>query len=173
MTVTEPGSWGSDKIVSTDALSIMGEEVYACNVTNKWFEEGRTFGDDIALLHSEVSEMLEEFRDGNNRTTYRHENVSVDEQRMLLFTQFLAYRNGEVVGGGRSSEEAKLEAHRQGCKDFQILIGKPIGVPSEAADVLIRLLDTCKRYDIDLFTEFRKKLDYNWTRGPRHGSKAL
>lgn len=45
------------------SLEQMEEEVYRTNVANGWFEDGRTFGDDIALLHSEVSEAFEAFRD--------------------------------------------------------------------------------------------------------------
>jgi hypothetical protein len=41
------------------ALLDAQEEVYAINQANGWFEDDRTVGDDVALLHSEVSEMLE------------------------------------------------------------------------------------------------------------------
>ena len=136
-----PTEWGSDKILDTTVLDCMAEEVYACNVANGWFEADRSFGDDIALLHSEVSEMLEEHRDGCNVTIFEHK---ID---------------GRVVRG--------IEQYVNG------VLGKPVGVPSEAADILVRLLDTCKRHDIDLFHEFRQKLDFNWTRGHKHGGKAL
>jgi NTP pyrophosphatase (non-canonical NTP hydrolase) len=33
------------------------------NKANGWFDDDRTFGDEIALLHSEVSEVLEAFRE--------------------------------------------------------------------------------------------------------------
>jgi hypothetical protein len=39
--------------------------------------------------------------------------------------------------------------------------------------VLVRLLDTCARYDINLGREFTRKLEYNATRGHRHGGKNL
>jgi NTP pyrophosphatase (non-canonical NTP hydrolase) len=39
------------------------DRVYAVNEANGWFEDTRTFGDDIALLHSEVSEAFEAYRD--------------------------------------------------------------------------------------------------------------
>lgn len=116
------------------ALRYMGEEVYACNVANGWFEADRSFGEDIALLHSEVSEMLEAYR----------EDDWGDKQNVSTLNP-----------------------------DGTTYSMKPTGVGSEAADVLVRLLDTCKRYDIDLFAEWRRKLDYNWTRGHKHGGKKL
>lgn len=45
------------------ALQEAEERVFQVNQANGWFEADRTVGDDIALLHSEVSEMLEAFRD--------------------------------------------------------------------------------------------------------------
>lgn len=45
-------------------LKDMQAEVYKINVANGWFDDyDRTFGDDIALLHSEVSEAFEAYRD--------------------------------------------------------------------------------------------------------------
>jgi len=90
----------------------------------------RTFGDDIALLHSEVSEMLEAYR----------------------------------VGGLADQTKEPYDP---------AALPKPEGVGAEAADVLVRLLDTCSRYGIDLFAEWRRKVDYNATREVRHGGKAL
>jgi NTP pyrophosphatase (non-canonical NTP hydrolase) len=45
------------------ALASMQAEVREVNEANGWYEEERTVGEDIALLHSEVSEMLEAYRD--------------------------------------------------------------------------------------------------------------
>lgn len=53
------------------------------------------------------------------------------------------------------------------------ILPKPEGVGSEAADVLIRLLDECDRQNIDLGFEYRRKMEYNKTRGYRHGNKLL
>lgn len=45
------------------SLDAMIEEVHDLNVDKGWFETDRTFGDGIALLHSEVSEALDYFRE--------------------------------------------------------------------------------------------------------------
>lgn len=94
------------------------------NKDNGWHDKEREFGTECALLHSEVSEMLE------------------------------AYRDKQMV----TSKDAT---------------GKPIGMPSEVADVFIRLLDVCYRYKIDLEEEFLTKMAYNETRGYRHGGKVV
>jgi NTP pyrophosphatase (non-canonical NTP hydrolase) len=111
-------------------LSEAGERVNAVNRSNGWFVGDRRVGEDIALLHSEVSEMLEAYRD-----------------------------NGA--------------ADTTGLPDFYGDTVKPEGFGSECADVLVRLLDTCWRYDIDLEWEFERKIAYNATRGYRHGNKRL
>lgn len=44
-------------------LSAMQAEILEVNRANGWFDNDRTVGDDIALLHTEVSEMFEAFRE--------------------------------------------------------------------------------------------------------------
>ena len=116
----------------------MTDMVYQVNLANGWFDDERTVGDDIALLHSEVSEMLEAYRDGGLGDQTRH--MSTSDQGLLT---------GPLPDP------------------------KPEGFGSEAADVLIRLLDTCKRRGVNLAWEFGRKLEYNATRGNRHGGKLL
>lgn len=116
----------------SQALAEAQEDVYDINVANGWFEDDRTVGDDIALLHTEVSEMLEAYRDGGLG----------DQTRML--------------------KNPSLHA-----------LPKPEGFGSEAADVLVRLLDTCKRRGVNLAWEFERKLAFNETRGHKHGGKIL
>lgn len=112
------------------ALEDAAERVYKVNLANGWFEDDRTVGDDIALLHSEVSEMLEAYRDG-----------------------------------GLEDQTVQAEVHGKPVK--------PEGFGSEAADLLIRLLDTVKRRKVNLAWEFERKLGYNATRGHKHGGKNL
>lgn len=115
-------------------LAVAQKRVAEVNFANGWFDGDRRFGEDIALLHSEVSEALEEYRE------HGLEDATQGEAQNLV--------NGFV------------------CP-------KPLGVGSELADVLVRLLDTCERTGIDLEFEFERKLQYNTTRGYKHGGKRL
>lgn len=49
--------------------------------------------------------------------------------------------------------------------------GKPEGVPTELADVLIRIFDLCGRYDIDLGIAVAEKMAYNEGRPRKHGKE--
>ncbi len=105
----------------------MQAEIYKINVEKGWRGPDAkevSFGEAMALLHSEVSEALN------------------------------AYRIA-------------------GTADLTIEGGKPEGVGSEFADVLIRLLDDCDLFGIDLEAEYERKVAYNRTRPYRHGGKAL
>lgn len=91
----------------------MQDWVRRINEQNGWFEADRPFSADIALLHSEVSEAYEGFRN--------HDMNNVHE---------------------------------------------------ELADILIRLLDTCERLEVNLTEEFMRKCLKNMRRGYKHGGKA-
>lgn len=47
--------------------------------------------------------------------------------------------------------------------------GKPEGLASELADIIIRVGDLCGSYNIDLEAVVTEKLAYNRTRPPKHG----
>jgi NTP pyrophosphatase (non-canonical NTP hydrolase) len=107
----------------------MQAEVYKNNVDHGWFDEDRDVGTDIALLHTEVSEMFEAFR---------------------------------ATGLSDATDVVRGLGHQR-------TLPKPEGFGSEAADVFIRLLDTCERRGVDLRAEYERKMEYNRTRPYKHG----
>jgi NTP pyrophosphatase (non-canonical NTP hydrolase) len=50
---------------------------------------------------------------------------------------------------------------------------KPIGIPSEMADIIIRVLDFCGKHRIDIERAVLEKMEYNKTRPFKHGGKKL
>jgi hypothetical protein len=116
-----------------------------------WLDDGRTFGDEIALIVSEASEALEAYRDNGYEswTTYR---PIVDGIRLPKMTAAQLAAIGLSANG--------LEPIRE-------------GVAPELAGLVIRILDACGRHDIDLWAEIRSEMDYNWRREFHHGGRRI
>lgn len=110
-------------------------------VEKGWHDSDRSFGEEIALVHSELSEALEDYRAGKRPNEVWYE------------------KNGEV------SQENVVAQPRPDWK--------PCGIPSELADVCIRIFDMCGRYGIDLEKAIKEKMAYNATRSVRHGGKVI
>lgn len=82
------------------------------------------------------------------------------EQLMLMVTEL-----AEVM------EEYRRNGLTTNLDMLYLEDGKPEGIAAEFADVLIRIADTCGRYDIPLEEALNLKLKYNKTRPYRHGGK--
>lgn len=112
---------------------------HACHINARehgwWDSHGRNFGEMIALMHSELSEALEAYRDGD------------DIQKIY----YGPYKGNSPV----SNEE----------------VPKPLGIASEFADVIIRVLDTCAALGIPIGEALIQKHAYNHTRPHKHGGK--
>lgn len=105
-----------------------------------WDDEGWNRPTQIALMHSELSEALEDLR-----------NPDLDPNTIY----FLNKKTGE-----------RSVVPRPGFE-------KPIGVPIELADVVIRIAHYCHKEGIDLEYALRVKMQYNETRPHRHGGKQF
>ena len=105
-------------------LAELQKEAHAIARDKGWYDTERTFGDFIALIHSELSEALEEFRRGRKEV------------------------HGTLVPVGTIQPPDTIID-----RTFELLLDhdKPVGVAVELADVVIRVADMAEHYDIELY----------------------
>lgn len=120
-------------------------EVHENAKAHGWRDEERSFGELIALCHSELSEALEELRNGYMPTT-------------------IYYSGGT---------EVQDDSTYDGIGSYSVIDQKPEGIPIELADCVIRIMDMCGHYGIDLEAAITEKHEYNKSRPYRHGGKVI
>lgn len=91
------------------------------------------------------------------------------EQQDLLISSKLMLIVSEV------SEALEELRHKgmEGIANLWFEDDKPEGFVVELADVIIRVADLCREYNLDLETALITKMKYNKTRPHRHGGKTL
>ena len=148
-------------------IAQMQEEVVAFCHDKGWSgpdSPPKTFGDCMALLHSEISEAVEAYRNWGLRDA-TPDSLRPHHQRCAVASVALPTmrQDRDVSEGGDCT--CSVQGHNR--------LAKPEGVGSEFADVFIRLLDDCDRFNIDLEMEYERKMGFNRTRPFRHGGKSL
>lgn len=127
-TKMEENQWFFNELMANCSFVTIAAQCHKTAVEKGWFDEGELSPSQIAeklcLVHSEVSEALEDVRRGN------------------------------------------MELHFE--ED-----GKPVGYPSEIADILIRVLDLAVHMKVDLEKAMATKMCYNTTRPYKHGNKKF
>lgn len=124
-------------------LNALAAECHRIAVDHGWWDKPPSFGETVVMCHAELSEAVEEYRDGMPMAYV--EDSSGDQ-----FGSWIPEENPEKWGDK-----------------------KPEGVAVEMADCLIRLLDWFGANGLDVETIVARKCAYNETRTYRHGNKAL
>lgn len=110
------------------SLNELASEIYQITKDHGFWEGTPNFGEQLALVHSEVSETLEDWRHGRS---------------LIDIVQEVGPHSGKP---------------------------KPAGVPIELADIIIRVLNLCGGYGIDIDEAVALKIAYNKERPYRHGN---
>jgi NTP pyrophosphatase (non-canonical NTP hydrolase) len=124
-------------------LNKLRDKIHQNAVEHGWWEKERSFGEIIALCHSELSEALEEYRNGKPDIYYKK----------------------------CGSPECNFGIKCHECEILKEQ--KPEGIAIELADCIIRILDYCGKENIDIEKAIRLKHEYNKTRPYRHGGKVI
>lgn len=124
-------------------ISEIVERAHGNAVQHGFWDPAPEFGTALALVHSELSEALEEMRVGNK---IRPGNP----------TPMIYYSGGGYVA----------TAPTKACT-------KPEGVAIELADAVIRIADLCGHMGIDLESAIALKMEYNEGRPYKHGGKLF
>lgn len=130
----------------------------------------------LALIHSEVSEALEDYRNGKMAPTLR-DDVPVPCAELCCYRDggryacTVRYASTVRTGSGDTPDDARQHAMALARHAHRETL-KPEGFASELADVLIRVFDLAGALGIDLEDAVQSKMAYNKTRPHRHGGKA-
>ena len=126
----------------------LGSMAIRVNAANGWYDgvadDQPSTIEEIAMVINELSEGVQELQRGRK-----------------VYEEYYKYPNG--AWGYEKTREI----------DGVIINGAPSGFGIEMADALIRLLTLARRLDIPLDRLAVRKIEYNATRGYRHGGKLL
>ncbi len=127
-------------------LNDLRDAAHAMAREKGWYDGGaRNIGELLMLVVTEAAEAMEEYRIANG--------PSISETRYEY---------------PRGRPPVSLSQHR---RLFAQGAAKPVGFPSELADILIRCFDLAGYLGIDLDEAVRVKMAHNATRPHRHGGK--
>ena len=182
-------------------LADLQREAHAIALSKGWWDEERTFGDLIALVHSELSEALEAYRDEvlpskphllSTKVASELADVVIRVADMAEWFKIDLAKSLEEDEDLGEAKQAYLEHRMSGNLDsFGEWIAAIHEDMADAADagyhqrnggdnlgahlvsVIWMVQEMASHYGIDLDAAIEAKMEYNRTRSYRHGGKTL
>lgn len=175
-----PQNLPDEENTTAHPLNAYAAEAHRIAVEHGWWSDDdgapieRNMGEMIANIHDEASEAWRDWLSGKDFHSY-HINLPDDKEvpdpntpvgqslRMVA-----KWANAATMEGGDSVEPLDP-------KYLNVLVdtgvAKPVGVDSELADILIRVLDLLHYRQINVDALVTEKMRYNNARPYRHGGK--
>ncbi len=127
----------------------------------------RNPGEVLMLVVTEAAEAMEAVRDNKWEATYSwHSGPETRGPEMKTEIGRIFFKRVDLELNTTWVEATPAHLKAWGY------IPKPEGVPSELADIIIRVLDACAAWEIDIDAAVRAKVVYNATREQLHGRQS-
>lgn len=156
-------------------FNAFAKECHQIALSKGWHDDV-AFLEDMMLIVTEVAEAAEDFRNGKVPTeqgyAYRRTQMSAPtvfsndgEVWLRIEVPGDPERGGDGFTMMRASDLTVGQLTQLGIER------KPIGIPSELADIIIRVGHIAAKRGVDLDRALYEKMEYNRTREFRHGGK--
>lgn len=132
-------------------INELAKEVHENAAKHGWWEKPPTLPEALCLIHAELSEALEEYRDGNP---------------LVYGTCALAAEDCKFSGICDDVGHPDAGGEKEGAC-------KPEGIAVELADVILRTLDLMAALGVDVDAVVMAKHRYNLGREYSQGGKAI
>lgn len=155
-------------VALTRTLGALRDAAHGNARDHGFHDVARTVGDGLMLIVTEASEAYESFREGSKPAEFRY------EEKVAAYTQSgapLLDDEGKQVFVALPRRDP-FPKKADGTDDVD-RPRKPVGVPSELADIIVRVLDFSGEHGIDIERAVLEKMAYNRTRPHKHGGKVL
>jgi hypothetical protein len=119
-----------------------------------------------------LNELSKDIRFFNQKKGFECNIENINQKLLLAISEICEAQ--EELRDGRKIDEIYYTSHGETIiesKESNKLENKPCGFPVEVADAIIRLLDICGAFNIDIEEIIDMKLAYNKTRPAKHGRK--
>lgn len=135
-----------------ETLNRLAGKIHKTVIEHCWWETERELPEVLMLCVSELSEALEEYRDGRPNEWYMCNEIFGDSTPCLP----------------KDETQWRMFGHTAEC---EYRSAKPEGIAVAMVDCIIRIFDYLAHIDIDIDGIMKRKMKYNASRPYRHGGK--